>query len=97
MLCLCKVDIVLTHFPLPSQDAPGEARDGRILCQRGLDPEAMYQRMKTLMDAEGRGPARWAPHRTTGIADQAWALPDHDAQAVRHHHPIRCRACSAVR
>ena len=53
MLCLCKVNIVLTHFPLPSQDAPGEARDGRILCQRGLDPEAMYQRMKTLMDAEG--------------------------------------------
>jgi hypothetical protein len=80
MLCLCKVDIVLTHFPLPSQDAPGEARDGRILCQRGLDPEAMYQRMKTLMDA-----------------DQAWAMPDRDAQAVRHHHPVRCLACSAVR
>jgi len=49
-----------------------------------------YQRVKTLMDAEGRGPARWAPHRPTVIADQAWELPDHDAQAVRHHHPVRC-------
>jgi predicted DsbA family dithiol-disulfide isomerase len=53
---LCRVyDIepVLVHFPL-HPDTPAEGRSmAEIYAARGADPEAMYQRMKTLMDAEG--------------------------------------------
>ncbi len=41
------------HFPLhPDTPAEGRAMAG-FYAERGLDPEAMYQRMKGLMDAEG--------------------------------------------
>jgi predicted DsbA family dithiol-disulfide isomerase len=44
---------VLVHFPL-HPDTPQEGREmAGWYAQRGLDPEAMYQRMKGLMDAEG--------------------------------------------
>ena len=44
---------VLVHFPL-HPDTPVEGREmAGFYAQRGLDPEAMYQRMKGLMDAEG--------------------------------------------
>lgn len=47
------IDPVLVHFPL-HPDTPPEGREmAGFYAQRGLDPEAMYQRMKTLMDAEG--------------------------------------------
>jgi predicted DsbA family dithiol-disulfide isomerase len=48
-----EIDTVLVHFPL-HPDTPAEGREmAGFYAQRGLDPEAMYQRMKTLMDAEG--------------------------------------------
>ena len=47
------IDTVLVHFPL-HPDTPQEGREmAGWYAQRGLDPEAMYQRMKGLMDAEG--------------------------------------------
>ena len=47
------LDPVLVHFPLHPETPPeGESLAERYAA-RGTDPEAMYQRMKTLMDAEG--------------------------------------------
>ena len=47
------IEPALVHFPL-HPDTPVEGREmAGFYAQRGLDPEAMYQRMKTLMDAEG--------------------------------------------
>jgi predicted DsbA family dithiol-disulfide isomerase len=47
------IDTVLVHFPL-HPETPAEGRPvAEIYAARGLDPEAMYQRMKGLMDAEG--------------------------------------------
>jgi predicted DsbA family dithiol-disulfide isomerase len=48
-----EIETALVHFPLH----PETPMEGRALAQmyaeRGLDPEAMYARMKGLMDAEG--------------------------------------------
>jgi predicted DsbA family dithiol-disulfide isomerase len=48
-----EVETVLVHFPLH----PETPLDGRSMAEvyagRNIDPEAMYQRMKGLMDAEG--------------------------------------------
>jgi predicted DsbA family dithiol-disulfide isomerase len=47
------IETVLVHFPL-HPDTPVEGRSmAEFYAQRGIDPEASYQRMKTLMDAEG--------------------------------------------
>ena len=47
------VDTVLVHFPLhPETPAEGQSR-AALYAGRGGDPEAMYARMKGLMDAEG--------------------------------------------
>ena len=47
------VDTVLVHFPL-HPDTPIEGRSmAEFYAQRGIDPEAAWQRMKGLMDAEG--------------------------------------------
>ena len=47
------IEPVLVHFPL-HPDTPPEGREmAGWYAQRGLDPEAMYQRMKGLMDTEG--------------------------------------------
>lgn len=47
------VEPVLVHFPL-HPDTPAEGREmAAFYKERGTDPEAAYQRMKTLMDAEG--------------------------------------------
>jgi len=47
------VETVLVHFPLhPETPAEGSSL-AEMYAKRGLDPEAMYARMKGLMDAEG--------------------------------------------
>jgi predicted DsbA family dithiol-disulfide isomerase len=43
------IETRLVHFPLH----PETPAEGRSLAEMGRDPEAMYQRMKGLMDAEG--------------------------------------------
>ena len=47
------LDTVLVHFPL-HPETPAEGRSlAEFYAGRNLDPEAMYLRMKGLMDAEG--------------------------------------------
>jgi predicted DsbA family dithiol-disulfide isomerase len=47
------VDTALVHFPL-HPETPAEGQElARLYAGRGVDPEAMYARMKKLMDAEG--------------------------------------------
>jgi predicted DsbA family dithiol-disulfide isomerase len=47
------VDVKLVHFPL-HPDTPLEGRSmAEIYGPRGIDPQAAFERMKTLMDAEG--------------------------------------------
>jgi predicted DsbA family dithiol-disulfide isomerase len=47
------IETRLVHFPL-HPDTPMEGRSmAEFYKGRGIDPEAAYQRMKTLMDAEG--------------------------------------------
>ena len=48
-----EVETVLVHFPL-HPETPLEGRSmAEVYAGRNIDPEAMYQRMKGLMDAEG--------------------------------------------
>jgi predicted DsbA family dithiol-disulfide isomerase len=47
------IEPVLVHFPLHPDTPPDGREMAGWYAQRGLDPEAMYQRMKGLMDAEG--------------------------------------------
>jgi len=47
------IDVKWVHFPL-HPDTPAEGRSmAEIYAGRGIDPQAMYERMKSLMDAEG--------------------------------------------
>jgi predicted DsbA family dithiol-disulfide isomerase len=47
------IEPVLVHFPL-HPDTPAEGREmAKFYAERKLDPEAMYARMKGLMDQEG--------------------------------------------
>ena len=48
-----EIETVLVHFPL-HPDTPSEGRSmAELYAGRNVDPEAMYARMKSLMDAEG--------------------------------------------
>ena len=48
-----EIETVLVHFPL-HPETPLEGREmASFYRQRGIDPEASYQRMKKLMDEEG--------------------------------------------
>jgi predicted DsbA family dithiol-disulfide isomerase len=48
-----EVETTLVHFPL-HPETPAEGRSmAELYAGRNVDPEAMYARMKTLMDAEG--------------------------------------------
>ena len=48
-----EIDTELVHFPL-HPETPAEGRSmAELYAGRNVDPEAMYQRMKGLMDAEG--------------------------------------------
>ena len=48
-----EIETVLVHFPL-HPDTPAEGRSmAELYAGRDMDPEAMYVRMKRLMDAEG--------------------------------------------
>jgi predicted DsbA family dithiol-disulfide isomerase len=48
-----EIETVLVHFPL-HPETPAEGRSmAEVYAGRGIDPEAVYARMKGLMDAEG--------------------------------------------
>ena len=48
-----EVDTVLVHFPLHPETPIGGRSMAELYAGRNVDPEAMYRRMKGLMDAEG--------------------------------------------
>ena len=48
-----EVETVLVHFPLHPETPPEGRSMAEVYAGRNIDPEAMYQRMKGLMDAEG--------------------------------------------
>ncbi len=53
-----EIEPVLVHFPL-HPETPAEGREmAEFYAERGLDPEAVYARMKALMDQEGLPYAR---------------------------------------
>jgi predicted DsbA family dithiol-disulfide isomerase len=47
------VETMLVHFPLHPETPPEGRTMEEVYAGRNVDPEAMYQRMKGLMDAEG--------------------------------------------
>ena len=48
-----EIAVRLVHFPL-HPETPAEGKSiAELYAGRGVDPDAMYRRMKTLMDAEG--------------------------------------------
>jgi predicted DsbA family dithiol-disulfide isomerase len=47
------VETQLVHFPLHPETPPEGCSMAQLYAGRNVDPEAMYARMKTLMDAEG--------------------------------------------
>jgi len=47
------VETVLVHFPLHPETPPEGRSMAELYAGRDIDPEAMYARMKRLMDAEG--------------------------------------------
>src|SRR6516162_1366154 len=53
MKAAVEIDATLVHFPL-HPETPAEGRSmAELYAGRNVDPEAMYQRMKGLMDEEG--------------------------------------------
>jgi predicted DsbA family dithiol-disulfide isomerase len=47
------IETALVHFPLHPETPPEGRTMEEVYAGRNVDPEAMYQRMKGLMDAEG--------------------------------------------
>ena len=81
------VEVKLVHFPLHPETPAEGASMAELYAARGADPEAMYQRMKGLMDAEGLPYGKRTHTYNSRMAQElgAWAdtLPDgeklHDA------------------
>jgi predicted DsbA family dithiol-disulfide isomerase len=48
-----EIETVLVHFPLHPETPPEGRSMAELYAGRDIDPEAMYLRMKRLMDAEG--------------------------------------------
>ncbi len=69
------VEVKLVHFPLhPETPADGQSM-AEIYAGRGMDPEAMYNRMKGLMDGEGLPYGRRTHTYNSRLAQElgAWA------------------------
>ncbi len=69
------VEVKLVHFPLhPETPADGQSM-AEIYAGRGMDPEAMYNRMKGLMDGEGPPYGRRTHTYNSRLAQElgAWA------------------------
>jgi predicted DsbA family dithiol-disulfide isomerase len=79
-----EIDTQLVHFPL-HPDTPPEGREmAGFYAQRGLDPEAMYQRMKGLMDAEGLPYGRRTHSYNSRLAQElgTWADTQKGGEAI---------------
>jgi predicted DsbA family dithiol-disulfide isomerase len=86
------LDTVLVHFPLhPETPAEGRAL-AELYAGRNLDPEAMYRRMKDLMDAEGLPYGRRTHTYNSRLAQELgkWADTQPAGSAI---HDALYRAC----
>jgi predicted DsbA family dithiol-disulfide isomerase len=78
------IAVRLVHFPLhPETPAEGQSMTA-LYAGRNLDPEAMYQRMKALMDQEGLPYGRRTHTYNSRLAQElgAWAEAEHPASAL---------------
>jgi predicted DsbA family dithiol-disulfide isomerase len=78
------VAVRLVHFPLhPETPAEGQAM-AALYAGRNIDPEAMYQRMKALMDQEGLPYGRRTHTYNSRLAQElgAWAEAEHPGSAL---------------
>ena len=77
-----EIDATLVHFPL-HPETPMEGRSmAELYAGRDVDPEAMYARMKGLMDAEGLPYGR-RTHTTTAGSPRSSANGPTPSRAVR--------------
>jgi predicted DsbA family dithiol-disulfide isomerase len=78
------IETVLVHFPL-HPETPLEGRSmAEVYAGRNVDPEAMYQRMKGLMDAEGLPYARRTHTYNSRLAQELgkWADTQPGGEAI---------------
>ena len=78
------VEVKLVHFPLhPETPAEGQSME-ELYAGRGLDPEAMYNRMKGLMDGEGLPYGRRTHTYNSRLAQElgAWADTQPGGEAI---------------
>ena len=78
------VEVKLVHFPLhPETPAEGQSM-AELYAGRGMDPEAMYTRMKGLMDGEGLPYGRRTHTYNSRLAQElgAWADTQPDGEAI---------------
>ena len=79
-----QIDTKWVHFPL-HPDTPAEGREmAKFYAERGRDPEAMYQRMKVLMDQEGLPYGRRTHTYNSRLAQElgAWADTQKDGDKL---------------
>ncbi len=78
------VEVKLVHFPLhPETPAEGQSM-AELYAGRGMDPEAMYTRMKGLMDGEGLPYGRRTHTYNSRLAQElgAWADTQPGGEAI---------------
>ncbi len=78
------VEVKLVHFPL-HPETPAEGRSmAELYAGRGMDPEAMYTRMKGLMDGEGLPYGRRTHTYNSRLAQElgAWAATQPGGEAI---------------
>ncbi len=79
-----EIAVRLVHFPLhPETPAEGQSM-AALYAGRNVDPEAMYQRMKALMDQEGLPYGRRTHTYNSRLAQElgAWAEAQHPGSAL---------------
>ncbi len=78
------IAVRLVHFPLhPETPAAGQSME-KLYAGRNVDPEAMYRRMKALMDQEGLPYGRRTHTYNSRLAQElgAWAEAEHPGSAL---------------
>jgi predicted DsbA family dithiol-disulfide isomerase len=83
-----EIAVRLVHFPL-HPETPVEGRSmAELYAGRSTDPEAMYRRMKTLMDAEGLPYGRRTHTYNSRLAQElgSWAVTQPGGEAF--HDPV---------
>ena len=79
-----EIAVRLVHFPLHPETPPEGQEMAALYAGRNLDPEAMYRRMKTLMDQEGLPYGRRTHTYNSRLAQElgAWAEAEHPGSAI---------------